>query len=181
MACRKYSFVIGVVSAGLLLSACSGESEQAAAVLPDRVCWGTGAFSGKELAPLAGSGQKVRDDSPATFDLPQDNKKTSCTLYVDGDIRFHAGAWRLGPGQDFFWDTQQKQHPDKLDLGNKGLVWDDGAVVALTCKRADATFELELSLDNGSLPGVPKDPRPYFTGLMEQYHEFATKQLRCGS
>lgn len=136
MACRKYSFVIGLASAVLLLSACSGESEQAAAVLPDRVCWGsTGAFSGKDLGPVTGSGQKVRDDSPAAFDLPQDNKKTSCTLYVDGDIRFHAGAWRLGPGQDFFWDTQEKQHPDKLDMGNKGLVWDDGAVVALTCKR----------------------------------------------
>ncbi|MET9959102.1 hypothetical protein ABZ128_08450 [Streptomyces sp. NPDC006326] len=183
MACRRLlRFVVGATTAGLLLSACSsGQSAQEAASLPERVCWGAGVFESDDVAPLVGQGKRVRDDSPAMFELSQDNKRTSCTLFLDGDIRFHARAWRLAAGQDFFWDTQQEQHPDKLSFGKKGLVWDGGAVVALTCRRSDETFELELSLDDGSGAGKPRNPRQLFTGLMKHYYDFATEQLRCAA
>ncbi|MFI5765822.1 hypothetical protein ACIA8F_33430 [Streptomyces sp. NPDC051563] len=165
----------------MLLSACTGGSGQGAAPLPDRVCWGAGAFAGKDVARTAGKGTKVRDDSPAVFTLPEIDKGTSCQLYVDGDTRFSARASRRSVDQDFQWSSWEKESPDRIDIGSGGIVWDSGAAISFTCKSPEGPYKVELVLTSGSGAGKPKDPRAYFTEMMDPYHRFAVEQLHCSA
>ncbi|MCP3756303.1 hypothetical protein [Streptomyces sp. TBY4] len=165
----------------LVLSACSGRTGPGAAPLPDRVCWGVGAFAGKDVARTAGNGNKVRDDSPAVFALPQNDKGTSCHLYVDGDTRFSARASRISVEQNFHWFSWEKENPDRITIGSGGIVWDSGAAISFTCNSPEGAFKVELVLTSGSGVGKPEDPRAYFTEMMEPFHQFATKQLRCAA
>lgn len=180
MTLRACSGVAGsAIAAVLLLSACTWEAEPGAAPLPDRVCWGAGAFAGTDVARAAGDGMKVRDDSPAVFALPENDKSTSCHLYVDGDTRFSARAARRSVEQDFQWLSWEKENPDKLDIGTNGIVWDGGAAISFTCKSPQGAFKVELVLTDGSGQGKPEGPRTYFTDMMKPYHAFAIEQLHC--
>ncbi|MCX4778703.1 hypothetical protein [Streptomyces sp. NBC_01264] len=165
----------------VVLSACSGQTGPGAAPLPDRVCWGMGAFAGKDVARTAGNGNKVRDDSPAMFALPRNNKGTSCHLYVDGDLRFSARASRISVEQNFDWFSWEKANPDRIKIGSSGIVWNSGAAISFTCKSPEGPYKVELVLTSGSGVGKPKAPRAYFTEMMGPYHRFAVEQLHCSA
>ncbi|MGW6687844.1 hypothetical protein [Streptomyces sp. NPDC054961] len=115
------------------------------------------------------------------FALNENDKSTSCQLYVDGDTRFSARASRRSVEQEFRWFSWEKENPDKLELGSGGIVWDSGAAISFTCKSPEGPFKVELVLTSGSGQGKPKDPRPFFTDMMKPYYEFATAQLHCAA
>ncbi|MGW7348182.1 hypothetical protein [Streptomyces sp. NPDC054854] len=102
-----------------------------------------------------------------------------CTVKVDDRDRVHATVVRQPLGRMFFWPlTEQK--PDPLPLGDKGIVWDTGARVALTCDGPSDAFELELGISGSVEHMEPGTSRALFARLMAKYLTAAREQTRCG-
>ncbi|CAM5456745.1 hypothetical protein SAVIM338S_02891 [Streptomyces avidinii] len=171
------TFVAVAVAA---LAGCSEEKEPAAAKLPEHSCFGV--FTRSELEPLMGEGKEVKDASPADVRLNAARRSATCNVYVDGRSRILVTATRQPLGQNFFWPPmdQNQPAPDPLALGDKGTVWNTGARVALTCKGAEDSFELELGISGSTEHMKPADRRPLFTALMTKYLEVAKQQTGCG-
>ncbi|MCM1967538.1 MULTISPECIES: hypothetical protein [unclassified Streptomyces] len=162
------------------LAGCSEEKKSAAAKLPERSCFGV--FSRSDLEPLVGPGDEVKDASPTDVRLNAERRGATCNIYVDGRGRVLVTATRQPLGQSFFWpDTgETRPAPEPLALGDKGRVWDTGATVALTCKGATDSFELELGIGGSVEHMKPADRRPLFIELMKKFLEVAKEQTRCG-
>ncbi|MFJ3924941.1 hypothetical protein [Streptomyces sp. NPDC090022] len=168
--------VAALLAVGALLAGCSGEKEKAAVPeAPERLCWG--AFEGKAVVPLLGSGKKITDESRDTFSLPADLKQVTCRVGMDGAILLTASAWRKPLGSDAFWQSTDPLHPDKLDFGRKGLVFDSGALLLYTCRTPTEAFELEL--DISYTVSDRNDARARNTQLMKDFQAFASKELHC--
>ncbi|MBW5486330.1 cell division control 45 family protein [Streptomyces bambusae] len=167
-----------MLAAGVLLAGCSGEEKKAAPPeVPERLCWG--AFDGKTVLPLLGSGKKVTEDTRDAFALPADLDKVTCRVQMDGATTMTAFAWRKPLGSDAFWQAYDALHPDKLDLGRKGLVWDGGATLLYTCRTPTEAFELELRISNGPASIDSAKAKAMNTQLMKDYQDFTRKQLTC--
>ncbi|MET9322914.1 hypothetical protein ABZX75_22360 [Streptomyces sp. NPDC003038] len=167
-----------VVVAGALLAGCSEKEDKATAPeVPERLCWG--AFEGKTVASLLGSGKKIAEDTRDTFSLPTDLKTITCRVQLDGATVMTAQVNRMPLGSDAFWQSFDPQHPDKLDFGRKGLVWDGGATLLYTCRTPTASFEVELEIDNGPALVDSAKARSLNTQLMREFQDSTGKQLNC--
>nr|WSW45608.1 hypothetical protein OG296_22240 [Streptomyces sp. NBC_01001] len=169
-----------ILVATAALAGCAEQKKAAAPHLPERTCFGV--FTRADLEPLMGNGEEVKELSPIDVRLTAERRGATCNVYVDGQGRFLASATRQPLGQHFFWSTDSNQPtPDSLALGDKGIVWNTGADVALTCKGTKESFELELSL-SGSIEHMKKgESRPLFTKLMTKFLDAAKEQTQCGS
>ncbi|MFD9456259.1 hypothetical protein ACFWBC_24595 [Streptomyces sp. NPDC059985] len=84
-------------------------------------------------------------------------------------------------GQSFFWHPDKNQPaPDPLPLGDKGIVGDTDAWVALTCDGPSDAFELELGISGSVEHMEPGTSRALFARLMAKYLTAAREQTRCG-
>ncbi|MFK0048165.1 hypothetical protein ACIQU4_29575 [Streptomyces sp. NPDC090741] len=175
---RSSRAVAAVAVAGALLGGCSGKQEKVATPeVPQRLCWG--AFEGKAVAPLLGGGRKIAEDTRDAFSLATDLKTITCRVQLDGKTLFTAQIGRTPLGSDAYWQSFDPLHPDKLDFGRKGLVWDFGATLLTTCRTPTEAFELELKISH-----VPSDldsakVRALDTQLMKDFQGSTRKQLDC--
>nr|WSX51647.1 hypothetical protein OG409_23605 [Streptomyces sp. NBC_00974] len=176
----RISFVcVTTLVAGAVLTGCADGKKEATPQLPERSCFGV--FARSDLEPLMGSGETVKETSPTDVRLTADHRSATCTVDVDGKGRVLVTATRQPLGQSFLWHPDQNQPaPDPLALGDKGIVWNTGARVALTCKGAADSFELELGISGSTEHVKPADRRPLFTSLMTKYLEVAKQQTACG-
>ncbi|MFF3649510.1 hypothetical protein ACFYXV_12735 [Streptomyces sp. NPDC002181] len=167
------------MTAGILLVGCSGNEEKAATAseMPERLCWG--AFDAKVVAPLLGNGKKITEDTRDAFSLAADLDKITCRVQLDGATAMTAFAWRKPSGSDSFWQALDSLHPEKLDLGRKGLVWDGGATLLYTCRTPEGSFELELGIDNGPASIDSAKAKLLNAQLMKDYQDFTRKRLNC--
>lgn len=162
------------------LAGCSEEKESAAAKLPERSCFGV--FTRSDLEPLMGPGEEVKDASPTDLRLNEVRRGATCNIYVDGRGRVLVTATRQPLGNSFFWPPTDANQPapEPLALGDKGMVWDTGARVTLTCRGSEDSFELALGIGGSVEHMKPADRRPLFTELMKKYLEVAKQQTQCG-
>ncbi|WKV73737.1 hypothetical protein AW27_020800 [Streptomyces sp. PCS3-D2] len=177
---RTIPLLAGTLAAAAVLTGCAEEKKAAAPKLPERSCFGV--FTRSDLEPLVGYGETVKVSGPADARLTAEHRAATCSVDVDGRGRVLVAATRQPLGQSFFWPStvQNQSAPDPLPLGDKGIVWNTGARVALTCKGAKDSFELELAL-SGSVEHVkPGTSRALFTALMTKYLASAKQQTQCG-
>ncbi|MCJ1677083.1 hypothetical protein MTF65_06930 [Streptomyces sp. APSN-46.1] len=163
------------------LSGCAEEKKAAAPQLPERTCFGV--FTRSDLEPLMGYGEEVKESSPVDARLTAERRGATCNVYVDGEGRVLVTAERRPLGQSITWPpTDQNQPaPDPLALGDKGIVWNTGARVALTCKGSKNSFELELGISGSVEHMKPGTSRALFTTLMTKYLDAAKQQTQCGA
>ncbi|QTI45730.1 hypothetical protein [Streptomyces nojiriensis] len=161
------------------LTGCGEDKKSAAPQLPERTCFGV--FTRADLEPLMGYGETVEVSGPADARLTASRRSATCNVAVDGRGRVLVTATRQPLGQSFVWPPTDPPVPDPLPLGDKGIVWDTGARVALTCKGSKDSFELELGL-SGSVEHVKAGTsRTLFTALMTKFLESAKQQTECGA
>ncbi|AQT72703.1 MULTISPECIES: hypothetical protein [Streptomyces] len=177
---RTALLLAGTLAVTTALAGCAEEKKAAAPQLPERTCFGV--FTRSDLEPLMGDGETVTVSGPADARLTPQRRAATCTVDVDGRGRVLVAATRQPQGQSFFWPPtdQSEPAPEPLALGDKGLLWDTGARVALTCKGAEDSFELELSLSGSVEHMKPGTSRALFTSLMTKYLESAKQQTQCG-
>ncbi len=167
-----------VVAACALLAGCAEKKGEATVPeAPAKVCWE--AFDGKAVLPLLGSGKRVTEDTRDPFALPADLKSVTCRVGVDGATLLTAQAARKPLGSDAFWQSFDSLHPDKLDFGRKGLVWDFGATLLYTCRTPTDSFELELEISHVPTDLESKKVRALNTQLMKDYQAFTRDKLNC--
>ncbi|MEU8459513.1 hypothetical protein [Streptomyces sp. NPDC029003] len=161
------------------LTGCGEGAKPAARQLAEHTCFGI--FTPSDLEPLLGPGETVKAVSPVDVRLTPARRSTLCSVDVDGEARVSVSAARQPLGQHFHWNpVGTEPPPDPLQLGDKGIVWDAGAVVALTCRGAQDSFELELTI-GGSVEHVKTaERRPLFTKLMKKFLDTAREQMACG-
>ncbi|MEW2138994.1 hypothetical protein AB0892_20780 [Streptomyces sp. NPDC005409] len=164
--------------AAAALTGCGKEQKAAAPQLPERTCFGV--FARSDLEPLMGYGETVELFGPADARLSAVRRGVTCNVYVDGKGRVLAMATRQPLGQSFFWPPTDPPPPDPLPLGDKGIVWDTGARVALTCNGPKESFELELGLSGSVEHMKPGTSKALFTALTTKYLESAKQQTQCG-
>ncbi|MFD7260872.1 hypothetical protein [Streptomyces sp. NPDC059874] len=163
------------------LSGCAEEKKAATPQLPERTCFGV--FTRSDLEPLMGSGEEVKEDAPVDARLTAERRGATCNVYVDGKGRVLVTAERRPLGQSITWPPTDPNQPapDPLPLGDKGIVWNTGARVALTCKGSTDSFELELGISGSVEHMKPGTSRALFTTLMTKYVDAAKQQNQCGA
>ncbi|WP_329041466.1 hypothetical protein OHT61_25735 [Streptomyces sp. NBC_00178] len=172
----------------ILIASLAGCSEKAEAVpeLPARICWG--AFAAKEVSPLLPSGQKATFGAAAMhpFALPESADLASCTLDIDGTTKFQASATRLDYEKDIDWSPWEKADPEPLAIGEKGILWYDGAASYIVCEPSVASSSpgryIDLHLSTFRSQGdreQEKRARRVLPVLLKQFVAFAEKELKC--
>ncbi|MFF6790103.1 hypothetical protein ACFY9C_13575 [Streptomyces filamentosus] len=170
------------VAAGLLVGCAAGE-EKSVPELPERICWG-GAFAGSDVTPLLPPGKKA-EFSPLAgrpFILTGDVDSAVCTLYVDGNTKFQASAEFEEFEESIEWSSWDSADPKPLDVGEKGIVFDRGALAYFTCEPAKNPrspgkyIELEITAD-----GAPDKVKlqAALPVLMKEFMAFAQRELKC--
>ncbi|MEW2417756.1 hypothetical protein AB0953_29115 [Streptomyces sp. NPDC046866] len=160
---------------------CSKEVPSAAPRLPERSCFGV--FTRQDLAPLVGKGTEVHEDGPVDMRLTAERRGATCVVDVDGEGRFDASVTRQALNESFFWNAQLIQpRADPLTLGDKGIVYDTGARVALTCTSPGGdSFQLEVTVGGSTEQMEKREARPLFRVLIAKLLAAAKRQTRCGS
>ncbi|MFG2993139.1 hypothetical protein ACGFZK_28215 [Streptomyces sp. NPDC048257] len=159
------------------LTGCAEEKKAAAPQLPERTCFGV--FTRADLEPLMGYGDSVEVSGPVDARLTAERRSATCSVYVDGRGRALVTATRQPLGQSFVWPPTDPA-PDPLPLGDKGIVWQTGARVALTCNGPKDSFELELGLSGSVEHMKPGTSQALFTALMTKFLASARQQTQCG-
>ncbi|MET9884815.1 hypothetical protein ABZZ20_17110 [Streptomyces sp. NPDC006430] len=169
-----------VLFGSVVVAGCSEGKPAASLRLPERTCFGI--FTRSDLEPLMGKGEEVKEAGPADVRLTAERRGATCNVDVDGKGRFLASATRQPLEQSFFWHPEMiKPAPDPLALGDKGLVYDTGARVLVTCKGPKDEFQLELVL-GGSIDSMKAGTsRQLFGDLMKKFLDVAKQQTQCGS
>lgn len=172
------AFAVALAGA-LALTGCAEAVKDASPRLPERTCFGI--FTRSDLEPLMGPGKTVKETSPTDVKLSAERRSATCNVDVDGEGRFVVSATRQPAGQHFTWPPTDPNQPaaDPLALGDKGIVWNTGARVALTCKGPEDSFELLLTIGGSVEHMKPGTSRSLFTGLMTKYVAAATQQTGC--
>ncbi|MEU9300444.1 hypothetical protein [Streptomyces sp. NPDC048269] len=168
------------LAAAAVFTGCAEEKKAAAPQLPERTCFGI--FTRSDLEPLLGAGETVKETAPTDLRLTAERRGATCNVDVDGKGRVLVSATRKPLGQSIVWPPmdQNQPAPDPLPLGDKGIVWNTGARVALTCKGSQDSFALELSISGSIDQMKPGTSRPLFTTLMTKYLDAAKQQTGCG-
>ncbi|GGR32226.1 hypothetical protein [Streptomyces roseolus] len=171
-----------VVTAGLLAGCAAGE-EKAVPELPKRICWG-GAFAGSDVTPLLPPGDKAEFSPLAgrSFVLNGDVDSAICTLYVDGNTKFQASADLEKFEESIEWSSWDSADPKPLDVGEKGIIFDRGALAYFTCEPAKNPnspgkyIELEITADDAPDKSKLQAALP---ALMKEFMAFAQRELKC--
>ncbi|MFD6811795.1 hypothetical protein, partial [Streptomyces anthocyanicus] len=192
------------VTAGLLVS-CAASEEKAVPKLPERICWGGGAFAGSDVAPLLPPGDKA-DGTPragavcgltkehgsgtgeftprsgAFFALTKELDSATCNLYIDGNTKFQAIATRRNFAESIDWSSWDSADPKPLDLGDKGIIYDTGAHAYFTCEPAKNPNSpgkyIELRIHADDAPDKSK-LQAALPALMKEFMAFAQRELKC--
>ncbi|MFC9731441.1 hypothetical protein ACFWGM_08780 [Streptomyces roseolus] len=171
------------VTAGLLVS-CAASEEKAVPKLPERICWGGGAFAGSDVAPLLPPGDKAEftPRSGAFFALTKELDSATCNLYIDGNTKFQAIATRRNFAESIDWSSWDSADPKPLDLGDKGIIYDTGAHAYFTCEPAKNPNSpgkyIELRIHADDAPDKSK-LQAALPALMKEFMAFAQRELKC--
>ncbi|MEV5682388.1 hypothetical protein AB0L68_04230 [Streptomyces sp. NPDC052164] len=180
---RKIAKAMAATTASVILATgtagCSEGESKSVPELPKQFCWG--AFTAKEVSPLLPNGDKatLRMDP---FYFSERVRQTSCRLYIDGNQGFDAVA-RLEDTKDLIeWSSWDPADPDPINVGEKGIVRDNGAATYFACKPTANSGPslgkyLELRIEVRASPD--KDERQTMPKLLEKFMTFAQKELKC--
>ncbi|MFF4245819.1 hypothetical protein ACFYY2_15270 [Streptomyces sp. NPDC001822] len=175
-------------ASALLIASLTGCSETTEAVpeLPARICWD--AFAAQGVSPLLPAGKKATFGAAAMrpFALQEDGDLASCTLDIDGVTKFQASATRLGHETDIDWSPWEKADPEPLDIGEKGILWHNGAASYIVCEPSAGPSSpgryIDLHLSTYRSQGdheQEKQARRILPALLKQFTAFAEKELKC--
>ncbi|MGW4998376.1 hypothetical protein ACWEP8_11925 [Streptomyces hydrogenans] len=167
-----------------LLASCTASEGKAVPKLPERICWGGGAFAGSDVAPLLPSGDKAEfsPQSGDAFALTKELDSVTCTLYIDGNTRFQAIATRRNFAESIEWSSWDAADPKPLDLGDKGIIYDTGVHTYFTCEPAKNPRSpgkyIELRIHADHAPDKSK-LQAALPALMEDFMAYAQRELKC--
>jgi hypothetical protein len=161
------------------LTSCSKGETEAVPKLPEQICWNV--FPGKDISPFLPTGKSVTIDNDP-FVLNESLDEPICSLYIDGNTQFQA----LARYQDFEsgidWSSFDPAKPERIDVGKKGIMWDDGAAAYIVCEppKSDATpgKYIDLHIYTFGKPG-DRTARKALPTLMKQFVTFAQHELNC--
>ncbi|MEU9996824.1 hypothetical protein [Streptomyces sp. NPDC050848] len=166
----------------LLLAAmagCSDGESRSVPKLPERLCWGV--FADDEITPLMRTGTKAKVwDEP--FALAEGLDSVTCILYIDGVERMLVDATRYDFEGEVDWSPWDKARPQPIDVGERGIIWPNGAGTHIVCEASKSPSEpgkyIEMHL---SVDGSPdeKKLRAALPGLLQQFVTFAKRELNC--
>ncbi|MFF5500401.1 hypothetical protein [Streptomyces roseolus] len=171
-----------VVAAGLLGGCATGE-EKAAPELPERICWG-GAFAGSDVTPFLPPGGRAEFSPQAgrALSLVGERDPAICTLYVDGKRRFQASVTRWKSAESIDWTERTSARPERLDVGDRGILWTGGAASAFACESAERPQSpgkyVELRISAEHAPDQYR-LRAALPELMTKLMAFARSGLQC--
>ncbi|MFJ4873479.1 hypothetical protein [Streptomyces sp. NPDC088757] len=179
---RTGGAAVAVALAGLLVGCSSGEPA-AAPELPERICWG-GAFAGGDVSPFLPPGTRAEFSSQAgrAFALAKELDSAICTLYIDGKMKFQASATRWNFAESIDWTSRASAFPERIDVGDKGIMWKGGASSFFTCESAKNAKSpgryIELRIFAEYAPDAFR-LRAALPELMEKLMAFARSELQC--
>uniref|UniRef100_A0AAU3H0I1 DUF3558 domain-containing protein n=1 Tax=Streptomyces sp. NBC_01401 TaxID=2903854 RepID=A0AAU3H0I1_9ACTN len=167
-----------------LLTGCSEEVE-AVPELPERICWD--AFAAKDVSPLLPSGKEAEFIADSMHAFFPDSSSSVCSLQIDGAVRFDASGDRYDFERDIDWTTWEKAKPDPIDVGEKGIIWHNGAASYIVCEPSKGPnapgryIELTLYAFDQPTQGTQAKKNHRLLGvLIKQFVAFAEKELKCG-
>ncbi|MEU5659706.1 hypothetical protein ABZ802_29395 [Streptomyces sp. NPDC047737] len=161
------------------LTGCSSHEVKAVPEVPERICWDV--FTRQDVTPLLPSGDKATI-SIDPFVLREELDGTTCTLDVDGQTRFQAGATRRDFEDDIEWSSYEKGKTAPIEVGKKGLVWPGGVVTYIVCEPPKSPsvpgnyIELDISTFDVA---DDKLPSRTLTPLLKRFVTFAERELNC--
>ncbi|MEV5676126.1 hypothetical protein AB0L80_31350 [Streptomyces sp. NPDC052069] len=162
-----------------LLAGCSEEKAEAVPELPKRFCWG--AFTPKEVSALLPAG-KAATHRFDPFGFAERTRQVSCNVYIDGNHGFSAVARFEDEKELIDWSSWDPAKPDPINMGTKGIVWNNGAATYFPCTpTANASPSqgkyLELRVD--VFVSRKEDERDTLSKVLEKFMAFAQKELKC--
>ncbi|MFD4032541.1 hypothetical protein ACFWVP_18960 [Streptomyces sp. NPDC058637] len=105
----------------------------------------------------------------------------SCT--VDGRPSFQATAIRRSYEKWINWKSLVGPDPDSVGVGEKGLVWDNGAAAYIVCQPSEDVSApgsyIELRLTTFRSEGDEQEVRSVLPPLLEEFAAFAQRELKC--
>ncbi|WP_189893943.1 hypothetical protein [Streptomyces xantholiticus] len=162
-----------------IVTGCSNGEAKAVPELPGRICWDV--FASKDLIPFLPSGDKVTI-SARPFALAEDLDSTTCSLDIDGRTQFQASARYENFERGIDWSSYKKADPDPIDVGEKGIIWYNGAASYVACEPSKTPstpgkyIDLHLSTFD---PPEDEQPRKALPTLLKQFVAFAQRELKC--
>jgi hypothetical protein len=162
-----------------IMSGCSAGETKAVPELPKRICWDV--FASKDLIPFLPNGEKATLSS-RTFTLVEELDSTTCSLDIDGRTQFQASARFENFERGIDWSSYEKANPDQIDVGEKGIIWYNGAASYIACEpsKTHSTpgkyIDLHLSTFD---PPDNEQPRKALPALLKQFVAFAQRELNC--
>ncbi|MGW2866108.1 hypothetical protein [Streptomyces sp. NPDC001205] len=153
--------------------------------MPKSICWEV--FESSSVKPLLPNGDVAASENDRPFDVFGSERSTYCALRIDRNSRFVAWAELRRTGKGTEWNGWARDKGVRIEAGDEGFVWDDGAGSVFLCERPDLPrnlvlppsakyIELELTADRAP---HTKRTRDILTSLMQQYVKFAKRQLKC--
>lgn len=175
----RHHILATICASGLLLTLMTGCAEKTETVpeLPDRVCWDL--FTRDDVEPLLPGGDKMVTYA-SEFPNLRERGSISCSLDIDGVTRFHLTAYAQDSTQEAERTWQQRRRPTAVDVGDKGITWNNGGASYFLCKSpgsdADSEDYIDVSLSTMSEPDVPRD---LLLRLLRQYVDGVRAKLDC--
>ncbi|XIE79666.1 hypothetical protein AB6O49_20015 [Streptomyces sp. SBR177] len=168
------------VLAGLLVG-CSGGEEKAVPKMAERLCWGV--FASSDVSPILPPGDKVTWGIDP-FVLNDDIDTVTCTLYIDGNIKFQATAYLKGFERSIDWSSMDPGNPKPIDAGKKGIIWTWGVNSYFVCEPSKDEHSpgkyIDMRITAIDSPQKEKLPT-VLPPLMRQFVAFAQRELKCGA
>ncbi|MER5368473.1 hypothetical protein [Streptomyces sp. NPDC002722] len=162
-----------------LSAGCSESKTKTIPELPEQICWGI--FASKDLAPLLPTGGKAAIDAdPFVMEEPLDS--STCSLYIDGNVKFQASADYKNFERSIDWGSFEKANPESINVGKKGIVWRDGAASYLECEPPKSPSGPGRYIDLQLYAEVSPDSdraRHVLPTLLKQFAAFTKRELKC--
>jgi hypothetical protein len=161
------------------LTSCSKGEERTAPELPKRICWNV--FASEDVNPLLPAGEEVTIDvDPFILNEPSD--EPICSLYIDGNTQFQAFARYQDFEQGIDWSSFNVADPEPINVGKKGIIWDDGAAAYIACSPSKTPSTpgkyIDLHIYSFGKPGDPSE-RKTLPALLKHFVEFTKRELNC--
>ncbi|MEE1737672.1 hypothetical protein PUR49_14355 [Streptomyces sp. BE147] len=171
------------VIAATALTSCSSGEKSSVPELPKNICWG--ALGSQDVAPLLPTGKKALElTKPTALPKPMPpGSSTLCTISIDGLPSFQVLAWNRSYEKWVKWDSIAGKNPDTIDVGEKGLIWPNGAATYFVCEPPkDASGRgsfIEFRLTTFSTENPEKEIRRILPELLRTLVTFAGPKLGC--
>jgi hypothetical protein len=164
----------------LTAAACSDGESAAVPELPERICWGV--FTADEIAPLMPTGKEAKMySSPFVFDNDRTDS-ASCNLDIDGRNGMGIDATRLDFEHQVDWSSWDVAKPKPLNVGEKGIIWSNGAGTHVVCEPSKSSSEpgnyIQLYVSTDRSPDKEK-LRAALPGLLQRMVDFTKRELNC--